>query len=77
MQPTYREGDLLIVSPAANIRRHDRIVLKTNAGPILVGVLSRRTAQKLELILFPDGSGVKAFATGEIAWLARILWASQ
>ena len=77
MQPSYREGDLLIVSPAANIRRNDRIVLKTKRGPMLVGVLSRRSAQKVELGPFPEGSAVRVFANGEVAWLARILWASQ
>jgi len=77
MQPSYREGDLLIVSPVANIRRHDRIVLKTKAGPLLAGVLSRRTARKIELAPFPEGSGVRALANSDVAWLARILWASQ
>ena len=77
MQPSYREGDLLIVSPVANIRRHDRIVLKPKAGPLLAGVLSRRTAQKIELAPFAEGSGVRVFANSDVAWLARILWASQ
>jgi phage repressor protein C with HTH and peptisase S24 domain len=77
MQPSYREGDLLIVSPVANIRRNDRVVLKTKAGPMLVGALSRRTAQKVELAPFPEGSGIRVFANSEVAWLARILWASQ
>jgi phage repressor protein C with HTH and peptisase S24 domain len=77
MQPSYREGDLLVVSPGANIRRHDRIVLKTNAGPLLAGVLSRRTAQKIELATFTEGAGVRVFAISDVAWLARILWASQ
>jgi hypothetical protein len=61
----------------ANVRRNDRIVLKTKPGPMLVGVLSRRTAQKVEVARFPEGSGVRVFANSEVAWLARILWASQ
>jgi phage repressor protein C with HTH and peptisase S24 domain len=77
MQPSYREGDLLVISPGANIRRHDRIVLKTKAGRLLAGVLSRRTAQKIELATFTEGSGVRVFANSDVAWLARILWASQ
>jgi phage repressor protein C with HTH and peptisase S24 domain len=77
MQPSYREGDLLVISPVANIRRHDRVVLKTKAGPLLAGVLLRRTAQKIELAPFSEGSDVRVLAYSDVAWLARILWASQ
>jgi phage repressor protein C with HTH and peptisase S24 domain len=77
MQPSYREGDLLVISPVANIRRHDRVVLKTKAGLLLAGVLLRRTAQKIELARFTEGSDVRILAYSDVAWLARILWASQ
>ena len=77
MQPSYREGDLLIVSPEANIRRHDRVVLRTTGGALLAGVLLRRTAQKIELAPFAEESGTRIFAIRDVAWLARILWASQ
>ena len=77
MQPTYREGDLLIVSPLAHIRRNDRVVLKLASGGLLGGVLLRRTAQKVELAPFGANSAGRPFAIREIAWLARILWASQ
>jgi phage repressor protein C with HTH and peptisase S24 domain len=77
MHPSYREGDLLIVSPVANIRRNDRVMLRIASGGLLGGVLLRRTAQKIELAPFGESSAVRAFAIGEVAWLARILWASQ
>jgi hypothetical protein len=40
-------------------------------------VLLRRTAQKVELAPFGANSAGRPFAIGEVAWLARILWASQ
>ena len=52
--PTYRDGDLVIVSPVASIRRRDRVMLKTRAGAIHAGTLLRRTAQRIEIAPFAD-----------------------
>lgn len=77
MAPTYRDGDLLIVSPGASIRRHDRVLLKPIKGGMIAGLLLRRTAQRVELAPFAQGQETKRFATGDVGWLARIVWASQ
>ncbi|MGH6903165.1 MAG: S24 family peptidase [Geminicoccaceae bacterium] len=75
--PTYRDGDLLIVSPVASIRRRDRVILKTRAGPILAGVLLRRTAQRIEVAPFANDLQAQVLPVREVAWLVRILWVSQ
>jgi phage repressor protein C with HTH and peptisase S24 domain len=75
--PTYRDGDLVIVSPEAGVRRRDRVILKTKAGPILAGVLLRRTAQRIEVAPFAEGHATQVLPVKEVAWLARILWVSQ
>jgi phage repressor protein C with HTH and peptisase S24 domain len=77
MAPTYRDGDLLIVSPGASIRRHDRVLLKPRNDEMVAGQLLRRTAQRLELAPFAQGQETRRFAIGEVGWLARIVWASQ
>jgi phage repressor protein C with HTH and peptisase S24 domain len=77
MAPTYRDGDLLIVSPGAGIRRHDRVLLKPVKGEMVAGLLLRRTAQRLELAPFEEGQETRRFAIGEVSWLARIVWVSQ
>lgn len=77
MAPTYRDGDLLIVSPAANIRRHDRVLVKPVKGDVAAGLLLRRTAQRIELAPFAKGQDAKRLAIRDVAWLARIVWASQ
>jgi phage repressor protein C with HTH and peptisase S24 domain len=77
MAPTYRDGDLLIVSPGASIRRHDRVLLKPVKGDMVAGLLLRRTAQRLEVAPFAPGQEPRRFAIGEVDWLARIVWASQ
>ena len=40
MEPAYREGDIIVVSPAAPIRRGDRVVVKTKDGEVMVKELA-------------------------------------
>jgi phage repressor protein C with HTH and peptisase S24 domain len=75
-EPIYRDGDILVLSPKANIRRHDRVALKAAAGDIALGVLDRRTAQRIELRSFGRNE-IVAFAVAEVVWLSRVIWASQ
>src|SRR3954452_6042821 len=49
MKPTYRDGDVIVVSPGAQIRKGDRVVVKTGDGEVMVKELKRRTAKTLEL----------------------------
>ena len=73
--PVYRDGDVLIISPGASIRRHDRVIMKTATSELLAGTLSRRTAQRLELELFNDVREKMTFLLKDVTWLSRILWA--
>jgi phage repressor protein C with HTH and peptisase S24 domain len=75
--PAYRDGDLLVISPAAQVRRQDRVVLRARSGETVAGVLVRRTAQRIELDPFQAGEPSKVWAVREIAWLGRIVWVSQ
>ena len=75
--PVYRDGDLLIVSPTAGIRRRDRIVLRTKALAIAAGTLLRRTAQRIELAPFAPDLDSQVLPVREVAWMARIVWVSQ
>ena len=45
MEPAYRDGDVIIVSPAAPVRRGDRVVVKTKNGEVMVKELKRQTAK--------------------------------
>ncbi|HAH10900.1 MAG TPA: DNA-binding protein, partial [Alphaproteobacteria bacterium] len=77
MAPAYRAGTIIIVSPTADIRRTDRVVVKTVAGEVMAKELVRKTAKKIELkSLNPDYPN-RVLETQEIAFIARIVWASQ
>jgi phage repressor protein C with HTH and peptisase S24 domain len=77
MQPLYREGDTIIVSPAAQVRRGDRIVVKTRDGEVMAKVLLRKTSLLVELQSTNPDHPNRTFPVGEIEWMARIVWASQ
>ena len=77
MRPAYRDGDVIVVSPAAAIRRGDRVVVKTTGGEVMAGELKRRTAKSLELQSLNPGRADRALPTAEVAWIARIVWATQ
>ena len=78
MRPVYRDGDRIIVQPATDEpRRGDRVVVKTTNGEVMAKEVARITATRLELAsLNPDYEG-RILERSQIAWIARILWASQ
>jgi len=77
MEPVYRDGDTIIVSPGADIRRGDRVVVKTMEGEVIVEELTRQSARKIELISLRKGYTDHILNVEDIAWMARIVWASQ
>lgn len=77
MMPLYRNGDTLIVEPAAAVRRGDRVVVKTVFGEVMAKVLVRRTPDRIELHSLNPAHPARTVAAGEIEWVARIVWASQ
>lgn len=77
MLPLYRDGDILIVEPGAQIRRGDRVVVRSRDGEVMAKVLNRQTPKSVELISLNPDHPNRSFDVGEIDWIARIIWASQ
>ena len=77
MEPVYRDGDVIIVSPQSGIRRGDRVVVKTKSGEVMAKQLQRRSAWKIELLSINTAHPDRVLATEDIAWIHRVLWASQ
>jgi phage repressor protein C with HTH and peptisase S24 domain len=78
MLPLYRDGDRILVDPhVQNLRRGDRVVVKTQQGEVMAKELVRLSARTVELRSlnpdFPD----RLLDRLELAWIARIVWASQ
>jgi phage repressor protein C with HTH and peptisase S24 domain len=77
MEPLYRDGDILIVSPNSAPRKGDRVVLRTTDGEVMAKILVRRTAKTVELASFNPAHPNLVFPLDRIDWMARIVWASQ
>jgi phage repressor protein C with HTH and peptisase S24 domain len=77
MRPSYRDGDLIVVSPAAQIRKGDRVVVKTRDGEVMVKELKRRTSKTLELQSLNPNHVDRVLPASDVEWIARIVWASQ
>lgn len=71
--PVYRDGDILIVSPAASLRRGDRVVVKTAGGEVLARQLIRKSARRVELHGLNATDAPLDLDLGEIAWMARVV----
>jgi len=77
MEPAYREGDAIIVSPAAPVRVGDRVVARAADGAVMAKILRRRTASRIELESVNPAFPELKFAAADIIWMHRIIWASQ
>ena len=77
MLPLYRDGDVLIVEPGAQVRRGDRVVVKTREGEVMAKVLVRQTAKSIELLSLNPEHPNRSFDMADVEWIARIIWASQ
>jgi phage repressor protein C with HTH and peptisase S24 domain len=77
MEPIYRDGDVVVVSPNTTVRRGDRVVVRTLNGEVLAKQLARRSARQLELRSLNPAHPDFNFDLTQIAWIHRIVWASQ
>ena len=77
MEPVFRDGDMVVISPAAPIRRGDRVVLRTIAGEVMAKQLARRSAKRIELKSLNPEHRDRSFELIEVAWVHRVIWASQ
>ena len=77
MEPAYRDGDVILVSPSAPIRRGDRVVVKTRGGEVMAKELKRRTVKTIELKSLNAAHPDRTLAATDVLWISRVLWASQ
>lgn len=76
-EPVYRDGDLIVVSPDASIRRGDRVTIKQQSGEIMICQLVRESARRIELAPIGNGESPVDIQNTDVAWMSRIIWASQ
>ena len=77
MLPVYREGDKLVVSPEAEVRKNDRVVVKLRSGEVMVKELVHKSAKQIELKSLNATYDPIIVAPDDVCWMARVLWVSQ
>jgi phage repressor protein C with HTH and peptisase S24 domain len=77
MEPAYRDGTIIVVSPSAPVRRGDRVVVRTREGEVMAKELKRKTAKTVELRSVNPDHRERTLNLDEVQWIARIVWASQ
>jgi phage repressor protein C with HTH and peptisase S24 domain len=76
LDPIYREGDVLIVSPGAEIRRGDRVVMQSGGG-VEIRRVGRQDAEGVQLEPVAGPGQGEYVSAAQNRRIARILWASQ
>lgn len=77
MEPLYRKGDVLVLSPKSKPRVGDRVVIKTTEGEVMAKELVKQNASRIEVkSINPDYKNRKIPMT-DIAWMTRIIWVTQ
>lgn len=76
-EPVYREGDIVLASPAAPVRVGDRVVARAADGIVMVKRLAQHTAARIELASLNPAHPELRFAMEEISWMHRIVWVRQ
>jgi phage repressor protein C with HTH and peptisase S24 domain len=77
MEPAYRDGTIIMVSPTSPVRRGDRVVVKTKDGEVMAKELKRRTSKSIELRSLNPAHKERTLSVDDVLWIARLMWASQ
>lgn len=71
--PVFRNGHVVVVSPSAELRKGDPVVIK-NDSICQVMKLARQTAKKVELKPFNSSMDDLVVGREAMEWIARIVW---
>lgn len=78
MVPLYREGDRVIVDrEASDVRRGDRVVVRTTGGETLAKEVAGLSARAVTLASVNPAYAPRLVPRKDIVWMGRILWVSQ
>jgi phage repressor protein C with HTH and peptisase S24 domain len=71
--PVFRTGDVVIVSPSAELRRDDRVVIKSREGCSVMRFV-RQTAHRVELKSLNPSLPDLVLARDAVEWIARVVF---
>ncbi|MDD7911137.1 S24 family peptidase [Pseudovibrio exalbescens] len=77
LEPYYQDGEMLVVSPDAPLRRGDRVLFARKSGFIGARRLLRKTLTSYEFQGLVAGDGPLIVPEDDLNWVLRIVWVSQ
>ncbi|MEM6652412.1 MAG: S24 family peptidase [Pseudomonadota bacterium] len=77
LEPTYRRGDRLVISPHIPAQAGDRVVVGSHHGDVLIGLLEADLNSSIHLKSLSIHQDPRVLDRQEVAWMARIVWLSQ
>src|SRR3978361_287616 len=77
MKPVYRDGDIIVVSPGAPVRKGDRVVVKTKNGEVMAKELKRKTTKSVELKSLNAEHRDRTLSMSDVVWIARLVGGTQ
>lgn len=76
-EPLYWAGDILIISPGAELRRGDRVAVRLADGRVVLRQLLSKTGRKYSFAGLTDGRETEVIPIEDVVWVYRILWVRQ
>lgn len=76
--PLYHEGDVILVAPGHQLRRGDKVFLKTRPDGFMLGFFFKRSPTTIDVHAFTQKGGPPLKVPhATVTWTGRIVWASQ
>jgi len=75
--PVYRNGDLVVVSPSAEARAGDRVLLRSLQGELLIAELLERSGGSLRVKSLSREHVVRDLPQNQVQWVSRIAWSGH
>ena len=77
LEPVYRKGDCLIISPSTPLEAGDRVIMERADGHISAWTFLSRGGQCVHLQELSGNREERQVELKDISWISRILWVSQ
>lgn len=75
--PVFRNGDLIVASPAAEVNPGDRVLLRSQQGELLVAELLDDSGGVLRLKSLSREHVVRELPKAQVQWVTRISWSGH
>ena len=75
-QPVFRDGDILVLSPSADVSAGQRVAA-ADGEELIVGELQAISDQDCRIRTLGAEAALVSCRRAELKWLARIVWVSQ